>query len=307
MSSKFRYFVSELERESLAEEILTEKQIYVLSFVNIFINSMFGSFILWNTHFNLIVFGISFIVFDMFLGCVDNYIFNIRPHSIENWSVEKLQKYVDKLKNKLDISTEKYSKFSIDNCRDCRFYNSYREYCTAGTRMCFCYSDVLYLKRQYEKYKKILDKKLETVAEEMAVSDTRKSEDFTDKLDYIRSLRAKIEVYVKKNDFRFLKSVLKSLTELIKILEKKPIGVSLVPNTVYIYLDELVLILNQLTELESENREEYIEKVDKISTALSDNIQQLTKRITESEENSIDISIKTLMKELVSDSKEENL
>ena len=96
----------------------------------------------------------------------------------------------------------------------------------------------------------------------------------------------------------FLSPILKSMNTLIATLDKKPMGYGLIPNTLYIYLDELQNILERLIGLEDEKRERYIKDIEKISTALSENIETLIDRITKLETEDIEVSITVLLNEL---------
>lgn len=263
------------------------------------INSFVASFSAVFTRFNLVYFVIAFILCDILLTFVDAYLFYFRPKRISEYGIEELEKYVKKLEVKYNKYAKEYDEKRKKTCEKCKYFSNYERLCQGSVNECSLHTNYMKYKRLYSEEKSRLDKMVEEKKKEIAVSDNRKSILYTDKLEYFKTLKIKIDVFLNDKNMKFLKSLSTEIKNLLDILEKKPFGVSMISGTLYIYLDELINVLNSLKELDSENKEDYLKQIEKITKALQEEIFSVSKRISESEEHSIDISIRTLMKELV--------
>jgi hypothetical protein len=147
--------------------------------------------------------------------------------------------------------------------------------------------------------RKYIDAELSKVKEAEIKTDKKKSRDYTDKKDYLIQMRDKLQYFKTKHGMNFLESIYDSVFKLIDILEKKPFGYEMVPNKTYIHLDELQNILTQMSGFDDKQRSVYEQDIDKISNALSQDIERLVERISKSETESVEVSIAVLMKELI--------
>jgi uncharacterized protein YdeI (YjbR/CyaY-like superfamily) len=72
----------------------------------------------------------------------------------------------------------------------------------------------------------------------------------------------------------------------------------MIPHNLYLHLDELLVVLNKYTELDNEQKKNYISDIKKVSEYLKRNIEQLSKRISALETEDIEISLSVLLKDL---------
>ena len=119
-------------------------------------------------------------------------------------------------------------------------------------------------------------------------------------------MRNKIAYFIKTYDVTFLNNVLSSIDELNKTLDKKPIGCTLIPGTMYAYLDELQNILSKWVDLDSAQKNMYEKDINRISEAISKFINSLNERIVRLETEDIEVGISVLLNELELNLEEEN-
>lgn len=275
--------------------------------INTGINILVSLLCCFLTGFNILFFALTFILCDIALTLVDTYLFSVTPNRIANYNIEEMQEYVKKLEKKYNKYSSDFKNKSKDICRKCNLYHSYDNTCWGGTDECMTYTMYAKYKSLYTNAKDRLDKMVEEKKKEIALKDDRKSVVYTNKIEYFQNLKIKIDVFMKEKDMKFLKTLSVELKELLGILEKKPYGASMISNSMYVYLDELVNVLNELSTLDSENKDEYLAKVEKITLALKNEIADVSRRISDSDEHSIDISIRTLMRELVEEEEDTNV
>lgn len=302
MSNEGSFFnVSELERESMAKENYPDSVLKKHEKANIVLNCVVAAFACWLFDRNIILVGLSFIGFDMFLGFVDNIIFNIIPQIHNNMSLEDRQKYVENLEKKCETLKKQLKEYHKKNCQNCpEFYN---DKCLAY-HPCSKVKDTKFWIRRYKEEKKKLDEQLEAAVEEKVVNKNKQSKDYSDKLEYFKDMKALLNVFISKKDMSFLLPIKESISKLLKVLNKKPIGYTMIPNTLYIYLDELSSILNKLVTIDSNKKEVYLQQVEKIAKELSESIDSLNRRIQNFEEEDIEVGLNVLLQELVREKNE---
>ena len=132
----FVFSVTETERESNANRFLSPTLYNFHTKSNIFINIFLCLIVLWIFDFkifagwNALFIALAFILFDIILGFIDNFLFNIRPYWKEKRleDVEKLQKYVEFLEEKMRESAKKADKyFETHSISSSLVINSLRE------------------------------------------------------------------------------------------------------------------------------------------------------------------------------------
>ena len=309
-SLDYEFSVNETERESNAKKFLSPSLYNFHKKGNTFLNIIFCLIVLWSLDFqifsgwNIVILGISFVLFDIVVGFIDNFLFHIKPNlkvrRLED--INELQKYVKFLEEKYNDTAKKAEKHFKEECAHCDYrhwYDSLNRYGCGISSKCLTIKEFEYWKDLYKTYKKKLDDMLEEIETQKAVDNTKVSAEYQNKVDYFKDLKKKYSHYMKNEKYGDLKSVVKSLKKLIALLEKKPMGLSFIPNTVYIYLDELQSIFTTLEGLDEEKQNRYSEMVNKISVALSDNIERINKRIDEYEVGDLEVSLNVLYQELV--------
>lgn len=318
--------MSELERLNNAKKVYSPSDVKKHYLINLFLNCLFCLFMCYViqfkffTGFNAVILGVSYIFFDIIMGLIDNYICNIKPYNDEQRNTSdliKYQKYVKRLEKDLNKSLEVAKRKSISKCRNCRsrdysfetisdyeYINRTCEYSLTNENCCVWLRDLFFKRELFKKHNHILQNKLQEEENKKVVENNQVSSDYNDKLQYFKDLKQKYGIYVKNQKFAYLQPVVVSLKKLIKLIEKKPIGLTFIPNTVYIYLDELQNVISTLNTLDAEKQNRYTEKIEKISKALSDNIEEINRRIDNYEVGDIEVSLDVLYSELVKEDTE---
>ena len=253
-------------------------------------------------HFNLIGLTISFIVCDIVLGFLDNLIFNIKPQ-IHNYKMKDIlyaQKYVESLEKKLKKYEPKYQKCLSEYCRNCRHSYYQNDSCYHPRYLkCSIVTKYEYTKNLYVEEKKALDKRLKEIEEENLKKEKKISSDFQNKLDYFDTLKKRYTYFVETENMTYLEKIINELSLLVDNLNNKPEALKIIPNTLYIYLDELQTIVDKIISLPEEKKNEYVKDIEKISNALSENIKYTTKRILNYQVEDIEVGINVLLSELI--------
>ena len=236
-----------------------------------------------------------------------------------------LTNYVSKLEEKKN-DPKRVQMFN-SHCKGC--YNLEKNsdgtyYCYRRNR-CNNYGPIWHDVDLYNDYAKKLKNKQEEMAVEAAKKSTKRSAEYDDKLQYFDTMILKIDdfaahmkVKVSKKDEdvapeptptnelkNSLRGIVKSLKVVKKILVEKPESLVVVSRNLYVYLDELQLILNKFSELSAEMQIQYIEDIQKVCVALNENIQHTIKRLRSFDTEKLEVSLDTLLKELVKENEEE--
>ena len=311
----FSYGIPEIEREVNSKKVFSPITVEKHQKINICLNIVFCLFVLFLCDFkifenwNIVKIGIAFVIFDFVLGFIDNYIVNVRPYK-QNAKLEDItlyQKYVEDLEKKVEELRKKKLDFAKENCSKCsyRYWNDYGNTYRCEKSLphqCLIFQELDWYESELKYHKRILDKKLEKIETEKVLSNEKVSSDYSDKLAYFKDMKLKFEHLSKK--FKGLSPVVKSLENLIILLETKPIGLTFVPNTIYIYLDELQTISTKLEGLDKEQQDRYVDKFGKVAKALSENIEDINRRIDNYETEDIEVGLNVLFSELVKDTEE---
>lgn len=308
----YSYGIPEIEREVNFKKVFSPLTVIKHQKINNILNILFCIFVLFLCDFeifqnwNIVKIGIAFVVFDFILGFIDNYIVNVKPYrnNAKLSDVSKRQNYVNKLEEKVEKLKEESNKYRKDICAKCsyRYWSDRNNKYTCDKSIehqCDIFREFDWYKKELEYHKRILEKELKTIETEAVLKNEKVSSDYKDKLVYFKDMKVKFEHLAKT--FKGLSAVVKSLNNLIVLLEKKPIGLTFVPNTVYIFLDELQTISSKLETLDKTQQDRYIEKFGKVAEALSENIEDINRRIDNYETEDIEIGLNVLFSELVKD------
>lgn len=312
---EYSYGISSLERIVNADKTYSPSVVEKHKKINTYLNIAFCLFVLFLCDFqifanwNIVKIGVAFVVFDVVLGFVDNYLVNVRPYkeNIKLKDVTKYQKYVEELEQKVEELGKKKLAFAKENCVKCSYrywYDTANQYrCDKNLQyQCPIFQEYDWYDKELKYHKKKLESLLEEMKTEQVLSNEKVSSDYQDKLVYFKDMQIKFEHLSKKA--KGLTPVSKSLKNLITLLETKPIGLTFVPNTVYIYLDELQTISTKLEGLDKEQQERYADKFGKVAKALSENIDDINRRIDNYETEDIEVGLNVLFSELVKDTED---
>ena len=311
-NENYSYGIPELERVVNADKVYSPKTVEKHKKINKYLNIVFCLFVLFLCNFkvfenwNIVKIGVAFIIFDIVLTFVDNYLVNAKPYkqNAKFEDITKYQKYVAEVEKKVAELKVQKDKFEKENCAKCSYRNFYYSRNAYGCEKSLAYQcDIFkeydwYLK-ELEYHKKILNEKLEQIKTEQVLGNEKVSSDYQDKMAYFKDMKIKFEHL--GEIFEGLNPISKSLNKLINLLETKPIGLTFVPNTVYIYLDELQTISAKLEGLDKEQQDRYMDKFSKIAEALALNIDDISRRIDNYETEDIEVSLNVLFSELVKD------
>ena len=289
-TNEYSYGINSLERIVNADKVYSPSVVEKHKKINTYLNIAFCLFVLFLcdfqifTNWNIVKIGVAFVIFDIVLGFVDNYLVNVKPYK-ENAKLKditKYQKYVKKKKKKVEELGKKKLAFAKENCAKCSYrywYDSVNQYrCDKNLQyQCPIFQEYDWYDKELKYHKKKLEALLEEMKTEQVLSNEKVSSDYQDKLVYFKDMQIKFEHLAKKS--KGLTPVSKSLKNLITLLETKPIGLTFVPNTVYIYLDELQTISTKLEGLDKEQQERYADKFGKVAKALSENIDDINRRV----------------------------
>lgn len=299
------YGVEEIQRETYACNHIAPYWQNFHKKLNVVLNVVFCLLTLFIFKFNLIAFAISFVVFDMISGFVDNYLFHVRPNiKDKEMTIAEFQNYVEKLSKKVESLKKEAVEYENRYCKKCSRYNNYNRSCYRQYTDCKPMREYSFYKERYEKCKRVLDKELKKLEEQTLVEDKTVSSDYQNKMEYFDTLKKKYSYFAKEKEMPYLRPIISSLTQLVKKLKEKPFALQLVPNTLYIYLDELQNVLNKLQTLSEEKKQGYLKDIEKISNALSENISDLNNRIDKFETEDIEVSLNVLLSELVKEKEE---
>lgn len=289
------------DREYVISSMLSKDEELLLNFVDILINVTIPAIIICFFKFNLLAFAIGFILTDIILNTIDWICFIRIPYNkTMNASLPYLQKRLEKINNKvakIDMELESQRK---KHCNGCSGYrgNSFSYHCSD----CEYVEDLLREKRRWkdiqEQETKYINRELEKINQEKAQNDTRSSKDYTDKKEFLINSKEKFKYYKTKHDMSIVTPIIKSLKELIKILEEKPIGYSMISTKTYLYIDETLNILEQLINMDEDLKERYLDKISQISNELARTVNELIERIERLEVEDIEVSMTVLLNEL---------
>ncbi len=317
LKENFSYTMSESELSENMPIILSPLSIEKHEKINNLLNIVFCVFMLFICDFkvfenwNIVKMGIAFIIFDMLLLIANTYFINILPYRqiLKFEDIMEHQKYVEFLEKKVAKLEKEKKEFANKYCFNCssRYWSDrFQEYsCKKSLKnQCIIYQEYDWYFKELEYHKSILVDELEKVKTEKVLENSKVSSDYSDKLSYFKDMHAKFEHLSKNIDV--LTPIVVSLYKLIQLLETKPIGLTFVSNMIYIYLDELQTISTKLVNLDVEQKERYIDKLLKISKALSANIDDISVRIDTYETEDIEIGLNVLFAELVKDTEDNN-
>ena len=106
VNDKSFFGVSELEREVIAKDYFPPSNYNKHKSLSTFLNIVVAIGVFFFFNLNLIAFAISFVIFDIVMGFVDNIVFNYIPkmqvEKTSTMSLEERQKYVEKLRIKVE-------------------------------------------------------------------------------------------------------------------------------------------------------------------------------------------------------------
>lgn len=283
---RYQSFNKRISNEDLIEWVEDNSTSDVVGFhylINLLINIGVPIYLFCFAKVSLLEIAIAFVLTDIILVFINYIFFYFIPYKkTMRLSLDGVQKRIDKM----SIEKDKLEKYLLKSSN--RYSDSYRDYSNDITKLNrFISVEQQYLKTEYEK-----------IAKEEIKKDVRVSKDFEDKQEYFQRCGERLRYYINDYKMDVLSPVLQSVMKLKNILKQKPSGMEIVPNTLYIYLDELLNVADSLTRLDDEQKAKYKEDVEKVSLGIRTTIANLIDRINRLETNDIEVSLNVLMQEL---------
>ena len=295
-------------RKAMAEYWYSPSNMQLFNLANNWSNIIVPGAVFLVCGLNPIALGVSFVATDAIMSMADTYICWQRPKSKLLSPITKRTKMVEKLTEKVAKLAPKYEavcRKHNDKCRRCmkNSANLCKNYLKSDCRIISNYE---FYKTLLEQESSRLKKEVQEMEENRAENEVKRSTEYQDKTEFLQDKRLYFEVLANKQKMTFLNPVCMNLRKLINLLKEKPIGYTLLPHNLTIYLDELTLILQQWNELSEERKKVYTKEITQVADALGDNIASLTKRIQALEEGNIEIGLKVLKSELLGSDDEED-
>ena len=270
------------EREDLAWRVTSPITYKTCEWANVGINIVAFLVTFYFFNFNILAHAVAFILLDAALCVVDRLVFMTFPSKHPaNTELEAAQKRVLKLHKAL----EKARKMK-DNARYGGFFYE------------IGIDEVRWLQDTIEDEDEFIEAELAKVQKIEAKTNQKVSKDYANKREYFIALQHKFNYFIAEYKYAFLNEICLEVKELVELLDKKPMGYEMIPHNLYLHLDELLVVLNKYTELDNEQKKNYISDIKKVSEYLKRNIEQLEKRISALETEDIEISLSVLLKDL---------
>lgn len=243
---------------------------------SIIINFILAVVACYITNLDLFWFVVCFVLTDIVLLFIDYVVFSRRKRcSIKD--ILKQKQYVDKLKSEYDRGYE----ITVNNV----------DTGTTSTQRAF---DLFY--ENIVKENQYLETLENQVLMAEAKSNTKLSKDYEDKQKYIKDVCKRFDIL--SSDFACAGSLSMSLKKLSEVLETKPAALQQIPYKVYMYLDELQKVANQILGLDSDNRDYYVAKMEDVAKLLDSQINDCIEAVNNFEAKDIEVTLNVLLSEL---------
>lgn len=126
--------------------------------------------------------------------------------------------------------------------------------------------------------------------------DTKLSKDYEDKMAYITDVCDRLEDL--QRVFIYMAGLTESLESLSELLKAKPAALGQVPYKMYVYLDELQKVANQILDIDTDNKEYYKDQLQKVTKLLQEQVEEYISAVKRYDERDIEVSLNVLLSEL---------
>ena len=291
-------FLSVEDREYFIEQHTTHREEKIIRITNICLNAICALFVWCIWKFNITMWAISFILFDIALIFLEQLLFITVPYIFSKnsplpfatWRLHFLKKKANRM-----LRTEE--RLRKRKCKDCRYIHK-EENCIRCDSIANVRNKRLNLLERVEKESMALEKTLEQKICESTTVNRKTSSDYDDKITYLSDIERKLKYYCSNSGGEYLMPIIKVLEDLMLILNEKPSCISLIPSSTYVYLDEVIAIHNRVIQLDAQRAKQYNSDMNIVVSKLSNNINNLVQRIERMETEDINVSIAVLLQEL---------
>lgn len=282
--------ISHKDRKDIAMVVLDEKTRKVLKITNVVANIAIPAAVCISSNCNLLfVFG-AFVATDVVMNIIDHYLTVIKPHQVlRDGLVSDAKKQFQIFQDKKDALDKKIN----DRDKSIRLKNtvSLDEYLSWQDER-----DALDTFLKYES--EWFEKKLIPYKDEEIKNLQTPAKDYADKRMFFAAFAGQIEQYITLYNINCLNPVAAATKSLMEILDAKPDGYEIVPQMLYVYINEFQKTLVKVSSLTNSQMKEHTEELVKVSNALSKHMNQLVEKINNADFEEIDLSLSVLIQEL---------
>lgn len=285
------------EREHISRIVFGLKPTKLIKIANWIINIVIPINVCYFTNCNLIAVAVSFILTDIMLCAIGDYMLIHKPHqevsenllSYTRQDLEATKERRNQLQVRMDDYKSKNCSIKCDrNCAHCAASEMRDELEALNTYIEF--------ERDWIEMKLAPMKEAEMA--EIVAMEQKPVKEHVEKMEYFVGFAEKIDYFLENHNFTFLKPVEDSVDRLLYLLKTKPEGYSLIPRTLYLYMDELQKVLGKLTIVQEAQMNEYMGDLVKVSEALSRNLNNVISKIEQIDAADIEVSLSVLINEL---------
>ena len=264
------------------------------------------------THKPFWLYFVAFILLDA-LGVFFNYVFfkwlpNLFP--LDD-SIEGQQKYCNQLLKSLKRNTQRIEKsLQFKKCNHCRYLylekqdeNGINVY-GHNSNCCESIKDYLYYIKRVRETLREENEKLETMLAELKKQE-KKNQKQEDKEKYRTDVKeGQLQSYIsvlsnlKDLNIKRVNTLIENISSLLDVLNTRPEVTKYVPETLYIYLNELSQILEKYSGFDNNLQKEYKPKIQSIVDELNRIISELSKKLLDIDLEDFDVSLDVLYRDL---------
>lgn len=295
-STEYKKFETSEEQELFLKKIITADTFLMIKFANWLLNIIIPIVIFLfindelTTMSKLLVLAIAFVVQDFILMIISKILFIEIPfRKAQKMSLQDIQKRLNKLINKSQYLHKTKIPMLRQKARDSEFYKGLLNLTedTATQIDAFIKADSAFVEAELNKQR------------DVEMRETKTSNDYKMWSDYFIETKTRLIYFANQKQFSMLGDVIKAITALLNILEKKPYGSNKINYTLKIYFDELNIALGKIVNLSVEkDQHSYLETLQEVSKALTAEIQATIVQIDEIDKKDISTTLSTLLTEL---------
>lgn len=267
--------------------------------------------------FNLIAFGIVFVVMDIVLNLFEQIFFITIPClKSKTKSIRVVEKRIAKLIKRRDDIQRKIETFKDENCENCSRNYVWDHYectrCSAMDEMItkkdklkdFIEREERYLRQlKNKKQEKSTPEKVDKTVKEKVRNNTKETVVATGNTqkqnsDVLEEIVSALNMYINDYRYDFLIGLRKSLNSVSSVLNSKPNGIIMIPIDYWKKLDILMKALPAVVKMEGDEKTEYLDVIKNVSKEMGDNMQLYISDINKMSNAEGNMNIEELMKRL---------
>lgn len=315
---KQHYFLSPSDRKRYIYNMQLGNCVKWFGTISFWLNVAVPLIMYFTIGLNLITFGIAFIAMDVILNLFEQLFFITLPYLLSKTkNISVIQKRINAIKRKKERVEKRISFLRDKHCKDCSRVCSWnREDCTrcdTMEKLCDKRETLARMIRGEEKYLETLNEKPKKTKENKKPEKTQnktakviEEKKVTETNDYFSNVANQLNDWINKERYDFLIPLRKSTNSISQILKSKPIANKILPVSITSKLDTVLILLNTVQDLGTEEKQKYIEEIKDVSRKLNDDIQLLVLKLNKVKEEDIPTEIETILNELKKEENDDN-